>query len=106
MKKTKAIRLINSANPTSRNQKYSNKTLFNRREKERELISNLKDQKTTTSNFYNYKKSLPEVINNVNKLKINKKFFKLFKCRYSKYKEKNQKKQTQFVYHQETIVIY
>jgi AraC-like DNA-binding protein len=71
MKKTKAIRLINSANPTSRNQKYSNKTLFNRREKERELISNLKDQKTTTSNFYNYKKSLPEVINNVNKLKQN-----------------------------------
>ena len=71
MKKTKAIRLINSANPTSRNQKYSNKTLFNRREKERELTSNLKDQKTTTSNFYNYKKSLPEVINNVNKLKQN-----------------------------------
>ena len=71
MKKTKTIRLINSANPTSRNQKYSNKTLFNRREKERELTSNLKDQKTTTSNFYNYKKSLPEVINNVNKLKQN-----------------------------------
>ena len=71
MKKTKTIRLINSANPTSRNQKYSNKTLFNRREKERELTSNLKDQKTTTSNFYNYKKSLPEVINNVNKSKQN-----------------------------------
>ena len=71
MKKTKTIRLINSANPTSRNQKYSNKTLFNRREKEREITSNLKDQKTTTSNFYNYKKSLPEVINNVNKSKQN-----------------------------------
>ena len=29
-----------------------------------------------------------------------------FKYRYSKYIKKNQKKQTQFVYHQETIAIY
>ena len=69
---SKSTRLINSAYPTSRNQKYSNITLFNRREKERELSSNLKTQKTETSNFFNYKKSLPSItLRNLNKLKPN-----------------------------------
>ena len=69
---SKSTRLINSAYPTSRNQKYSNITLFNRREKERELSSNLKTQKTETSNFFNYKKSLPSrSLKNLNKLKSN-----------------------------------
>ena len=73
IKSSKLNRLINSPIPTSRNHQYSNVTLFNRREQEKESISNLKFQKTT-SNFFNYKTLLPFVTsnNNKNKTKINK----------------------------------
>ena len=70
IKSSKLNRLITSPIPTSRNHLYSNVTLFNRREQERETISNLKFQKTT-SNFFNYKNSLPFVTNK-NKNKMNK----------------------------------
>ena len=73
IKSSKLNRLINSPIPTSRNHQYSNVTLFNRREQEKESISNLKFQKTT-SNFFNYKTLLPFVTsnNNKNKTKMNK----------------------------------
>ena len=72
IKSSKFNRLINSPIPTSRNNQYSNVTLFNRREEERESITNLKFQKTT-SNFYNYKNSLPFVTQTtLNKKKMNK----------------------------------
>ena len=70
IKSSKLNRLITSPIPTSRNHLYSNVTLFNRREQERETISNLKFQKTT-SKFFNYKNSLPFVTNK-NKNKMNK----------------------------------
>ena len=65
-KSSKSNRRMNSSLPSSRNQKYSNITLFNRKEKEKETILNLKCQ-NTTSNFFNYKNSLPFVSKNKNK---------------------------------------
>ena len=61
---SKSTRLINSAYPTSRNQKYSNITLFNRREKERELSSNLK---TSSKGIINQGNQIIKIQNKIEK---------------------------------------
>jgi hypothetical protein len=59
MKQLKILNLIEEDLNNTRNKKYSNITLFNRREKQREFFSSLKNQKKTFSNFYKFQESLP-----------------------------------------------
>ena len=63
MKQLKILNLIEEDLNNTRNKKYSNITLFNRREKQREFFSSLKNQKKTFSNFYKFQESLPHLTN-------------------------------------------
>ena len=57
MKKLKSLEILVKEAKESRNLKYSNVTIFDRLEKEKEIF--FKNTKTTYSNFFNYKKNLP-----------------------------------------------
>ena len=65
MKKLKPLKLLVQEAKTLRHKKYSNETLFERREKEKqqekELISTKKNSTSTISNFFKYKNSLPQI---------------------------------------------
>ena len=63
MKQLKILNLIEEDLNNTRNKKYSNITLFTRREKQREFFSSLKNQKKTFSNFYKFQESLPHLTN-------------------------------------------
>ena len=51
MKQLKILNLIEEDLNNTRNKKYSNITLFNRREKQREFFSSLKNQKKNIFKF-------------------------------------------------------
>jgi hypothetical protein len=57
MKKLKSLEILVKEAKESRNLKYSNVTIFDRLEKEKEIF--FKNTKTIYSNFFNYKKNLP-----------------------------------------------
>ena len=65
MKKLKPLKLLVQEAKTLRHKKYSNETIFARREKEKqqekELISTKKNSTSTISNFFKYKNSLPQI---------------------------------------------
>ena len=65
MKKLKPLKILVQEAKTIRHKKYSNETLFERREKEKqqekELISTKKNSTSTISNFFKYKNSLPQI---------------------------------------------
>ncbi len=65
MKKLKPLKILVQEAKTNRHTKYSNETLFERREKEKqqekELISTKKNSTSTISNFFKYKNSLPQI---------------------------------------------
>ena len=72
MKISKPIKLLIRDNNEKRNKKYSNVSLFSRRENERELSkSNKNNTNSNFSKFNKYKNSLPTITNSSSNKKIN-----------------------------------
>ena len=65
MKKLKPLKLLVQEAKTLRHKKYSNETIFARREKEKEqekeILSTKKISTSTISNFFKYKNALPQI---------------------------------------------
>ena len=65
MKKLKPLKILVQEAKSISHKKYSNETIFERREKEREhdkeLMSTKKNSTSTISNFFKYKNSLPHI---------------------------------------------
>ena len=65
MKKLKPLKLLVQETKTLRHKKYSNETIFARREKEKEqekeILSTKKNSTSTISNFFKYKNALPQI---------------------------------------------
>ena len=65
MKKLKPLKLLVQEAKTLRHKKYSNETIFARREKEKEqekeILSTKKNSTSTISNFFKYKNALPQI---------------------------------------------
>ena len=65
MKKLKPLKILVQEAKTIRHKKYSNETIFARREKEKEqekeILSTKKNSTSTISNFFKYKNALPQI---------------------------------------------